>query len=107
MRRGAASCLIGFAVLLAGCAEDSASPRTPGPRVVSVLGAGSERATGFAVSSGRVVTVAHALEGRRVVRVRVGRAPRRARVLRVDRRADLALLAVSGLAASGPGTGPN
>jgi S1-C subfamily serine protease len=98
-RGGAASCLIALAALLAGCEEDTASPRPGGPRLVAVLGAGSERATGFAVASGRVVTVAHALAGGRVVQVRTGSVARQARVLRVDRRADLALLAVRGLEA--------
>jgi S1-C subfamily serine protease len=88
-----------LAALLAGCEEDAASPRPGGPRLVAVLGAGSERATGFAVDPGRVVTVAHALDGGTVVRVRTGSGARRARVLRVDRRADLALLAVRGLEA--------
>jgi S1-C subfamily serine protease len=101
---GAVSCLIALAALLPGCAEDPASRRAGGPRVVSVLGAGSDRATGFAVASDRVVTVAHALEGTAMVRVRTGRVAHRARVLRVDRRADLALLAVSGLGGSNPGT---
>jgi S1-C subfamily serine protease len=72
-----------------------------------VLGQGSEHATGFAVAPTRVVTVAHALAGGgpvgvRVggaVRVRAGGASRAARILRVDRRADLALLAVPGLPA--------
>jgi S1-C subfamily serine protease len=57
-------------------------------------------ATGFGVAPGRVVTVAHVLEPGHplVVRSRDGR-PHRARVLRVDRRDDLALIAVPGLAA--------
>lgn len=101
MRSGrAASCLLALAALAAGCAEQSASPPAGEPRVVAVLGAGSERAAGFAVASGRVVTVAHALEGGAAVRVQAGRTQRPARILRVDRRADLALLAVPGLSAS-------
>ena len=102
----AASCALALAVLLgplasvlAGCGEDPASPRAAGPRLVSVLGQGSEHATGFAVAPARVATVAHALAGGGAVRVRVGGASRAARVLRVDRRADLALLAVPGLPA--------
>jgi S1-C subfamily serine protease len=54
---------------------------------------GHEIATGFAVGGDRVLTVAHALHGAPAV------AGRRARVLRVDRRSDLALLAVPGLEA--------
>lgn len=94
MRRRALSALFA-AALGAGCA-DSASPEPPAPRVVSVLGAGSERATGFTVGRGRVVTVAHAVEGGVAIRVRAPRAasPLSARVLRLDRRRDLALLAV-------------
>ena len=120
--RRAVSCVLGLAVLLAplaavlaACGDDPASPRAAGPRLVSVLGQGSEHATGFAVAPARVVTVAHALAGGGAVRVRVGGAmrlpvggappvraggaSRAARVLRVDRRADLALLAVPGLPA--------
>jgi S1-C subfamily serine protease len=100
----AASAAIALAIAVAGCAEDSASPRAAAPRLVCVVGAGSERATGFAVASGRVVTVAHAVEGVPRVRVRAGGRWRRARVLRVDRRADLALLAVTGLRGGAPRT---
>jgi len=59
-------------------------------------------ATGFAAGPGRVVTVAHVLEreGRVIVRTADG-AVRTAAVLRVDRRTDLAVLAVPGLR-SGP-----
>ncbi|MGH2746193.1 MAG: trypsin-like peptidase domain-containing protein, partial [Thermoleophilaceae bacterium] len=101
MKRAAAACLVGLAALAAGCAQDPASPQAAGPRVVSVLGAGSERATGFAVASGEVVTVAHAIPPDDAVRVQVGPGtPRRARVLRMDVRADLALLAVPRLRGS-------
>jgi S1-C subfamily serine protease len=54
-------------------------------------------ATGFGVGGDRVVTVAHVLGGA----VRVGGVP--ARVVRVDRRADLALLRVAGVAGAAPG----
>jgi S1-C subfamily serine protease len=98
--RSLAACLCGLAALAAGCGE-SASPESPSPRLVSVLGAGSERATGFAIGGGRVVTVAHAVESAPEVRVRVGRrGGRSARVLRLDRGADLAVLAVPGLGGS-------
>lgn len=89
------------AALGPGCA-DSASPQPPAPRVVSVLGAGSERATGFVSGRGRVVTVAHAVAGARAVagdravRVLPPRAASSlpARILRIARRRDLALLGV-------------
>jgi hypothetical protein len=62
--------------------------------VTSPAGA-AELATGFAAGGDRVVTVAHVLDG--------GGTPtvdgRRTRVVRVDRRDDLALLAVHGLRA--------
>jgi S1-C subfamily serine protease len=74
--------LVALAVL--GCGGESDSP----PHVVPVLGPGSERATGFAVAPGRVVTVAHAV-------------PDGAAVLSLDRRTDLALIAVPGVAGSG------
>jgi S1-C subfamily serine protease len=81
----------------AGCG-DSAAPQRAAPLVVAVLGQGSERATGLLVARGRVVTVAHAVREDRAVRVQARDAPpRRARILRMDRRADLALLAVPGL----------
>jgi S1-C subfamily serine protease len=101
-RAAAASCVVGLVAGLAGCAEDSASPAAAEPRLVSVLGRGSERATGFAVGSGRVVTVAHAVKGRTVLRVRADGRPRRARVLRIDQQADLALLAVRGVHGGSP-----
>jgi S1-C subfamily serine protease len=92
--RAAAVFVLALAALGAGC-EDSASPEPAAPRVVSVLGAGSERATAFAVAPGRLVTVAHAVPTEAVVRVRFGRrGERRARVVVRDLRADLALLAV-------------
>jgi S1-C subfamily serine protease len=70
------------------------------PGLVAVV-AGGEHATGFAAGGDRVVTVAHVLDA--------GRAPsvdgRRARVIRVDRAADLALLALPGLHAAPVRTG--
>jgi len=79
------------AFTLLGCGESDSPP----PRVISVLGAGSERATGVVVGPGRVVTVAHAVADGVPVRTSSGRA----RVLRRDVRADLALLSVDGLRA--------
>jgi S1-C subfamily serine protease len=65
-----------------------------------------EQATGVAAGGGRVVTVAHVLDGGSAVRV----AGRPARVVRADRRLDLAVLAVPGLRGRalrlGSGTGP-
>ena len=96
------------AALGPGCA-DSASPQPPAPRVVSVLGAGSERATGFVSGRRRVVTVAHAVAGDGAVRVLAphGGSPLSARVLRIDRRRDLALLGVPRLRGDVPGTAGN
>jgi S1-C subfamily serine protease len=93
-----------LAVLGPGCG-DSASPQAAAPPVVSVLDTGSERATGFVVAAGRVVTVAHALAGHAPVRVRVGPGDvRSGRVLARDARLDLALLGVPGLRGSVVGT---
>ena len=86
-----------------GC--DGASMRGPSTRAVLVALGGSERpdeiATGFAAGPGRVVTVAHLLEAAdgAAVRVRDGSRWLPARVVRRDRRTDLALLSVSGLRA--------
>jgi S1-C subfamily serine protease len=88
-----ATCVLAAAAVVLGCGGSEA-PEQATPAVVSVLGTGKEQATGFAVGQERVVTVAHALAGGAAVRVRAGRAARRARVVRVDARADLALLAV-------------
>jgi S1-C subfamily serine protease len=99
-----AALLLALAAPGTGCA-DSSSSGASGPQVVSVLGRGAERATGFTVAAGRVVTVAHAVEGGGPIRVRVRRAAARsARVLRLDRRTDVALLAVPGLRGRAPGT---
>lgn len=71
----------------------------PPPRVVSVAATSpagaAELATGFAAGADRVVTVAHVLDAGGTVTV----GGRRATVVRVDRRNDLALLAVPGLRA--------
>jgi len=61
------------------------------------VSSGNGVATGFAVAPNRVVTVAHVVDGQ--VKVR----GRRARVLRIDRRNDLALLSVPGVGAAAPG----
>jgi hypothetical protein len=73
-------------------------PRAPVASPVSPLrvASGHEIATGFAVGDGRVITVAHVVDGPVTVR------GRRVRVVRVDRRNDLALLAAPGVRAGGP-----
>jgi S1-C subfamily serine protease len=85
--------LSALALFAAGCGGAA----TPAPRRVSVDAGGltDEVATAVATGDGRVLTVAHVLEGARSVRVG-GRA---ARVVRVDRERDVAELAVRGLAA--------
>jgi S1-C subfamily serine protease len=86
-----AAALTSIVLAASGCAgAGDAAPEAP--RVLQVRGgegASAGVATGMAVADGRVLTVAHVLDaGPPTV---LGR---RARVLRVDRRADLALLAV-------------
>ena len=62
------------------------------------VSSGDDIATGFAVADGRVVTVAHVIDGPVTV------AGRPVRVIRVDRRSDLALLSAPGVhAAAGAG----
>jgi len=94
-RRGAAA--VFAALLAAGCgsAAPSAEPPRPLRVTVAVDGLGPEVATGVPVGDGRVLTVAHVLSGGRAVAV----AGRPATVVRVDRRLDLAVLAVPGLRA--------
>ncbi len=76
-------------LVLAGCGGAA-----DGPELVQVDAGRTDAATGFVAGPGRVVTVAHVLgDGRSVT---VGGRP--ARVLRVDHRLDLAVLAVPGLA---------
>jgi len=76
------------AVLLAA---DSA-PAPTEPSIVPLrISSGQGIATGFALADGRVVTVAHVLDGPVTV------AGRRVRVIRVDRRNDLALLSAPGV----------
>ena len=67
------------------------------PAVVSVGDGPGAVATGFAVSPGRVVTVAHVLEGDAVTVRGADGVARRAAVVRRDDALDLALLAVDGL----------
>jgi S1-C subfamily serine protease len=87
------------AMALGACA---ATPRghDAAPRLHAVV-AGGEHATGFAAGGDRVVTVAHVLDAGRPLTVD----GRRARVVRVDRAADLAVLALPGLRAAPVRTG--
>src|SRR4051812_10062559 len=80
-------------VVLGGCGGEPTAP--PPPPVLSVhVPAGAARpdfdATAFAVGGGRAVTVAHVLRAGRPVLV----AARRATVVQVDRRLDVAVLAI-------------
>jgi S1-C subfamily serine protease len=71
------------------------------PQVVAIDAGPADVATGVALGGGRVLTVAHVLEGGRrpiVVRGRDG-VPRAGFVLRADPRLDLAVLSVPGLRA--------
>ena len=102
-----ALCVAGVAaaaLVPAGSQRDAPAPRLLRVAVTSPAGA-AELATGFAAGGDRVVTVAHVLDAGGAVTVD-GRA---ASVVRVDRRDDLALLAVRGLrapaASTGAGTG--
>jgi S1-C subfamily serine protease len=87
--------LLAVLVLRSNDSTPATSPHVTPLRVTS----GGEIATGFTVGGNRIVTVAHILDGRATV------AGTEARVIRVDRRADLALLAVPGRVAYAPGAG--
>jgi hypothetical protein len=102
MTGGRALCVAGVAAAVAVPAavalragDEPAAPRALRVAVTSPAGAAS-LATGFAAGGDRVVTVAHVLDNGATVTVD----GRRARVLRVDRRDDLALLALPGLRAA-------
>jgi S1-C subfamily serine protease len=88
--------------LFGGACSEPVRPATRAVTVEVASGAArGEQAAGFVLSRGRVVTVAHLVERDARLSVRAGdERTRRARVLRLDRRADLALLAVPGLAAA-------
>jgi S1-C subfamily serine protease len=93
-------------------ARRSSPPARPAPALVDVAVARSvgpaDVATGVLAGAGRVVTVAHVIERGRRVSVRAGGRWRPARVAALDRRDDLAVLAVAGLrgepAAFAPGS---
>jgi S1-C subfamily serine protease len=92
--------------VVAGVLKDDGSAM---PTVVTVSSpaptGAAQVATGFGVGGDRVVTVAHLLEPGRRLLVRTGDGhAHRARIVRVDRTDDLALLAVPGLAARPPRT---
>jgi hypothetical protein len=95
-----ATALLGAAVLAAFLvlSKDSA-PNDPPDVVPLRVASGNEIATGFAVGGDRIVTVAHVLGGALTVD------GTRARVVRVDRPSDLALLAVPGLALAAKAAG--
>ena len=99
--------LLTAAVLAAGAVAASvalAPGKTAPPRVYRVAASGTtapEFATAFAAGGDRVVTVAHVLDAGPTVSV----GGRRAAVLRVDRRNDLAVLTVPGLTGGSIRTG--
>jgi Trypsin-like peptidase domain len=101
MSRGRAVAVIVPAALAASAIGHGTAGAPPtGAAVVAVGEGGASVATGFAVSPGRVVTVAHGLE-RDTVTVRgADGVARSGRVVRRDDTLDLALLAVPGLRAS-------
>ncbi|MDA0138801.1 S1 family peptidase [Solirubrobacter deserti] len=89
-RRAAALAGLAVVALVPGWRD---SPSPPEPLRVTV--SGGAIATAVPAGPGRVLTVAHVLDGARTVHV----GARPARVLRIDRRLDLAELAVPGLVA--------
>jgi len=94
-RRGL--CVVVCALLAGGCG--TAAPDHP-PQVLAVTvrtgGLVPQTATGVATGGDRVLTVAHVLTGGHAVAV----GGRPARIVRLDRRLDLAVLAVPGLRAA-------
>jgi S1-C subfamily serine protease len=82
------------AAVLGGCGGGHATPAAPHVLTVRV----DEDATAFAIGAGRVLTVAHVLRRGQPVFV----AGRRARVLTVDRRLDVAVLAVGDAGPAAP-----
>jgi S1-C subfamily serine protease len=88
---------VGLAVLAAGCggvgARAADEPSVLPVRVATQAQRSGANATAFALGRDRLVTVAHVLDGGR----QVSAAGRRGRVLRLDRRLDVAVLAVRGV----------
>jgi S1-C subfamily serine protease len=100
--RGGGGALV-LAAVLGGCGGGASTVAPPAVLQVTVRvpGQPADVATAFAAGAGRVVTVAHALTGRRLVLLgSPGGRAHRVRVLRSDERLDLALLSVPGLKAS-------
>ena len=99
------------ALLAAGCGNKPADPTIVRVQLEGATRA-AETATGFALRPGRVVTVAHVLAPHRRLVIRSGAKTYGGRVLRIDRRNDLALIAVPGIGSGsaalhpGLGTGP-
>jgi hypothetical protein len=111
----AAAAGLAAVLLVRGAPDPPDAGRAPDVVAVAIRHgtAATDLATGFAAGPGRVVTVAHVVEGGGDVTVRgpgPGGRERAARVLRVDARRDLAVLAVAaggGAAArTGTATGP-
>jgi S1-C subfamily serine protease len=72
----------------------------PAPAIVVVISGGGSEATGFTAGRGRVLTVAHVLDGIAPVTVRTADGKTlHAAVRDIDERLDLALLSVAGLPA--------
>jgi S1-C subfamily serine protease len=90
----------GLAALAAGCggvgARAADAPSVLPVRVATPAQRSGAHATAFALGRDRLVTVAHVLDGDR----QVSAAGRRGRVLRVDRRLDVAVLDVRGVRAT-------
>jgi S1-C subfamily serine protease len=94
-----AAAIAAAAALLSGCGEASATaPAVLEVRVPTVTQPEGRDATAFAIGDGRAITVAHVLRAGHPVFA----GDRRARVLRVDRRLDVAVLAVRGVRAAAP-----
>ena len=97
LRAVAAAAVLAAAVIAAVALLGGSAPAPVAPGIVPLrVGSGDEIATGFAIADGRVITVAHVLDGP----VTVG--GQRVRVLRLDRRSDLALLAAPGVHGRAP-----
>jgi S1-C subfamily serine protease len=99
------------AVALVARPGDSSSSGEQPPGVVEVRVTGAtgvaEMATGFVTGPSRVVTVAHVLDSAGVLTVQAGSgAARRADVVRIDRRDDLAVLSAPGVKAATPAPDP-
>jgi S1-C subfamily serine protease len=96
-----AAVAVAIALVAAGGRDDRRAPLVVGVELRGATGA-SETATGFVAGPGRVITVAHVLDPGRRLLVRVRGIAHRARLVRADRRYDLALISVPGL---GPSAG--